>query len=487
MAPALRNLSKQKIILIGLFFALLNVVFLVTEQFWGLLIPFGIAVVALVFLALDKVLLFLIFATPLSIFYFNDDLNLGFTLPTEPLLFGILLLFLFKVLFRGGFDRKIAFHPLSLAILFNVFWILITSITSEMPLVSFKFFVARLWFLAAFFYLMSQLLKKKEENFYRMIWLYILPLAAVVIYTMVVHSQWGFTKESSVWVMFPFFKEHTSYGAVLALYIPITFAFAFLLPVSLNRKLLAVLIFLILTVGVIFSFTRAAWVSIAAGLMIALLIYLRIGRLGFWSLVALMIGTAFYFQDTILERFEKNDATSSDDLTEHVESISNISTDPSNMERINRWKSAFRMYAERPVFGFGPGTYMFLYAPYQKPHEKTIISTNAGDMGNAHSEYIGPLAESGTLGMLSVLLIVYFTVVTGIRVYYRLERKDLKIYALALLIGLCTYWIHGFLNNFLDMDKAAVPVWSFTAALIVLEKYYLKAPSLYSENEGSTR
>lgn len=469
---------------IGLFFALLNVVFLVTEQFWGLLIPLGIAVAALVFLALDKVLLFLIFATPLSIFYFNKDLHLGFTLPTEPLLFGILLLFLFKVLFRGGFDQKIAFHPLSIAILFNVFWMLVTSITSEMPLISFKFFLARLWFLAAFFYLMSQLLKKKEENLYRIIWLYILPLAGVVIYTLVIHAQWDFTKESSVWVMFPFFKEHTSYGAVLSMYIPITFAFAFLMPVTLNRKLLAVLIFLILTTGVIFSFTRAAWLSIAAALIIALLIYLKIGRLGFWALVGLMIGMLFYFQQDILERFEKNDATSSDNLTEHVESISNISTDPSNMERINRWKSAFRMFAEKPVFGFGPGTYMFLYAPYQKPHEKTIISTNAGDMGNAHSEYIGPLAESGLLGMISVCLIVYFSVVTGIRVYYRLARKELKIYALAVLVGLCTYWIHGFLNNFLDMDKAAVPVWSFAAALVVLEKYYLPKMPETSENEG---
>ena len=56
-----------------------------------------------------------------------------------------------------------------------------------------------------------------------------------------------------------------------------------------------------------------------------------------------------------------------------------------------------RMFKDRPLLGHGPGTYMFLYAPYQKPSEKTIISTNAGNRGNAHSEYLGPMAESGIL------------------------------------------------------------------------------------------
>jgi len=51
-----------------------------------------------------------------------------------------------------------------------------------------------------------------------------------------------------------------------------------------------------------------------------------------------------------------------------------------------------------PVFGFGPGTYQFEYGPYQHSTEKTLISTNFGDRGNAHSEYIGPLAEEGLPG-----------------------------------------------------------------------------------------
>ena len=454
----------------GLLMAVLNVLIIVSQVYWMLLIPVALLILALVFLALDKVLYFIIFSTPLSIFYLHPDLHVGFTLPTEPLLFGIMLLFFAKLIYRGNFDLKIVKHPISLVLIMSLFWMLVTTITSEMPLVSFKYFLSRLWFVTVFFYFMSQLFKDPKKV-YLFFWLYLIPLSAVVIYTVVVHAQWGFTKDASVWVMFPFFKEHTSYGAVLSMYIPIAIAFTFFINWSLNRKVLAGTILTILLLGVILSYTRAAWVSLVAAGLAGFMIWIRLRREFFYLMVIAFFGVLFYFKGDIQQKFEKNDTTSSDNLTEHVESISNISTDASNMERINRWKSAFRMFAERPVVGYGPGTYMFVYAPFQKPNEKTIISTNAGDMGNAHSEYIGPLAEQGVLGLLLVLLLVFFTVYRGIRTYHKLTDPNEKALVLAALMGVLTYWTHGFLNNFLDMDKASLPVWGFTALIVYFDQY----------------
>ena len=70
--------------------------------------------------------------------------------------------------------------------------------------------------------------------------------------------------------------------------------------------------------------------------------------------------------------------------------MSNVTTDASNLERINRWKSAIRLFQERPHLGWGPDLSVSL-CPYQNYYEKTVISTNAGDMGNAHSEYLSAL------------------------------------------------------------------------------------------------
>ncbi len=41
------------------------------------------------------------------------------------------------------------------------------------------------------------------------------------------------------------------------------------------------------------------------------------------------------------------------------------------------------------------------------------------------------------------------------------------------LLGLITYFAHGFLNNFLDTDKLSVPFWGFIAIIVALETYHL--------------
>jgi O-antigen ligase len=132
------------------------------------------------------------------------------------------------------------------------------------------------------------------------------------------------------------------------------------------------------------------------------------------------------------------------------------------------------MFELKPFMGWGPGTYAFKYAPFQLSKDKTIISTNAGDLGNAHSEYIGPLAESGIFGSLTFILILIASIYSGVTLYFKLTDEHMKGLVMALTLGLITYYIHGFLNNFLDTDKASCPFWGFMAMLVMIECYHLK-------------
>jgi hypothetical protein len=43
-----------------------------------------------------------------------------------------------------------------------------------------------------------------------------------------------------------------------------------------------------------------------------------------------------------------------------------------------------------------------------------------------------------------------------------------RILVLSMIMALTTYFIHAFLNNFLDADKAAVPVFGMCAMIIAL-------------------
>lgn len=169
----------------------------------------------------------------------------------------------------------------------------------------------------------------------------------------------------------------------------------------------------------------------------------------------------------------KNDAEhTTQDVGERIQSMSNVSSDASNLERLNRWNSALRMFEARPIFGFGPGTYAMQYAPFQAPEDETIISTNFGTGGNAHSEYLGPLAEQGVLGLFSMIWLVVAIFYTSSMVYIRLEDKELKRIVMMLMLGLVTYFTHGVLNNYLDTDKASVPVWGFVAIIVAIDVYH---------------
>jgi O-antigen ligase len=140
------------------------------------------------------------------------------------------------------------------------------------------------------------------------------------------------------------------------------------------------------------------------------------------------------------------------------------------------------MYDKKPLMGWGPGTYMFQYAAFQKSSEATIITVNDGSNGNAHSEYLGPLSEQGIPGILMVVLLMFSIFFTGFRLVYSVVDKKLKYICVGILMGLTTYFVHGFLNNFLDTDKLSVPFWGFITILICIDIYHKKTEKLdYSE------
>jgi len=452
-------------------FIAVNAYLFLHDQMWGLAVPFLLLLLILYIFSLDTVLLLTTFLTPLAVNLKDAEFGIGISLPSEPLMLGVLILFVMKLLYERFYDHRIIRHPVSIAIVINLIWLFITCFTSEIPIVSIKFMIARLWFVIPFFFA-GILLFTDLKNIKKFNWLYVLPLLLIIFYTLYNHSTYGFDKPHSNMVMKPFYNDHTAYGAIIAMFLPIFTGFVFSTEFKKSYRIFSLIVLGILVTGIIFSYSRAAWISVAGALGVFLLIKLRVKF--YWLLIALVIGVGlfFMFRYQFLDKLEKNKQDSSTDFVEHVQSISNISSDASNLERINRWAAALRLFKEKPIFGWGPGTYQFVYAPYQRSKEKTIISTNYGDMGNAHSEYIGPLSESGVLGMITFLGIVITSVITGLRVYRRSDNKTVKLFALTIMLGLITYYIHGIMNNFLDTDKASVPFWGFTAILVALDLYH---------------
>ena len=458
--------------LISLGFVLVNSYLITKDNYVFAALPAGILFILIAIYRFDWLFWMVLFFIPLSVPLkeFTTGLDVNMFLPTEPILAGMMIIFLLRLGLDGGYDKAVLKHPITRIIGLQLVWILVTSITSTMPIVSFKFLLSRLWFLSVFYFIAIKFFEE-PRNIRRYLWTLLIPLAGIIVVITLKHISIGlFDQKASNPAVDPFFNDHTLYGAILAMFLPIAAGYVISSPFKLWMKAGAFVVLSLLLVGLVFSYSRAAWVSVAGGIVALLIILFRIkGRtvlLGF----ALVVVAFFMFGKIALMKMEGNKIDSSNNLEKHIESISNISTDASNLERLNRWSCALRMFADKPVLGFGPGTYMFQYAPFQKSSERTIISTNAGDGGNSHSEYLGPLSEQGLLGGLLMLALVIVSITVGIRAYHKQTDREMKMVALTVLIGLITYYLHVTMNNFLDTDKASAGVWGFMAILVALDR-----------------
>lgn len=462
---------------ISISFILLNMYFIVKKDLMVVnALPLVLTILLIVIFSFDIIVYLIVFFAPLSVPLHEIIPGFGFDmyLPTEPLLFGLLIVFLFKVIHQRSFDKNVLLHPVSLAIYLNLFWIFLASLTSSMPLVSFKFLLARIWFVVGLYFLATKIFSK-GKNIEKYVWLYVVSLIVVILYSTNRHLDYGlWNKQAGHFVVSPFFNDHTSYGASTAFYLPMLIMFAFNKYFSKRMKLISLAALGFVFLGFVLSYSRAAWLSIIVAAGVWVFVKLKIRFKPIFITFATLIMLFLLFQTQIFMKLEQNSEQSSANMMTHISSVSNITTDASNLERINRWSCALRMFANKPMFGYGPGTYMFKYAPFQLKKDRTIISTNSGDGGNAHSEYLGPLAESGVFGLLTFLLILGTVIYTAVQTYTRLKDYRLKSIILAALIGLITYYFHGLLNNFLDTDKLSVPFWGFTAMIVAIDIYSRK-------------
>jgi len=451
---------------------------------WGMMkgmlflsgLPLFFLLLILLVFRLDIVVFLTVFITPLSINLHETALGIGVSLPSEPLMFILFVVFWLKVVHEGLVNVRIFLHPVSLIIILHLLWFLITTAGSSMPMVSVKSTLARYCYVTVFYFMLLHIFSdlNRIKTFLK---LYLIPLLIVIAYTVYNHSLGGFAEKPAHTAMVPFYNDHTAYAAAVSFFIPVMIALTSDRRRKPDRRWLAALVTAVLLLAIVLSYTRAAWVGLASAFCCYLIFFLRMKSAVVYSGIFMVLMLAFLFRTQITLQLESNNKVSSSDFSSHVQSIGNISNDDSNLERINRWACAIRMFLKEPLTGYGPGTYMFKYGSFQKFSQRSGISTNFAEGGGSHSEYLGPLAEQGLPGPLLMIAIIAVTAQTTAQYIRRTANKSNRMLAIGVLLGLVTYWIHGILNYFLDTEKASVPYWGFIAILVALQIYDKRAPS----------
>lgn len=423
------------------------------------------------------ILLFLTIPPSIEMALGNGDNKM--LMPSEPAMIVLAIAFAIYLAFRRGIDKAFLRHPASISILSYLGIMILGIAFSGMPVVSVKYTIVTITYVLVFYFMSSDFMRKKEGNTILLYFLYTASLLFIAIRALYLHSTTGFAHELAGLVVHPYFIDHTIYSACLTLIFPGFVAMAWkgkALGLPRFLRLLATAIAVILFAAIFFSFSRAAWISIGAALLLFITLQLKIKPKHVGLAVLVLAAGIWLMRNPIIDRMKQNHYTSTDrgsDLAEQTMSVGNISNDASNAERLNRWSCALRMFADKPLTGFGPGTYQFEYLGYQRPDEMTRISVTSaynniyGRGGSAHSEYLLALAEIGIGGFIAFGCIVVFTVAAGMRAYYNAVNERSKILAAMALIGFFTYAVHAHFNNFLNNNKPACLFWVLVAVVVL--------------------
>ena len=416
------------------------------------------------FLYKFKWLYYLMIVTlPLSVHLSDIGLGIGLSLPGEALLIFVFIGVVWRMIFRFEVYKPIIFHPISFLILAHIIWMVVCSASSVLPSVSLKFDLIRIIYIIVFYVYGTRLLLE-HNGIQKFTVMYILGMLPIIGYTLMTHFSNGMSPETANRTCYPFFNDHTIYAACIVMLIPLVLSFLntekFKSLLKIPTWLLTSSTLIILITALYFSFSRAGWLSLIIGLLLSIPLLLKLKLKWFIGIgsslaIALLIGVI------ILK--PKPSVNHSADVKGVVTSIFDTKKNYSNVERLNRWKSAFEMFKERPITGFGPGTFMFVYAHYQK--DKTFISVSDASMGGAHSEYLKPLSEQGLLGLLFFLAIIMYTHFKGYNLAVNSGSRQ-RIVLVGCLTALVTYYIHGVFNFFLDTDKSSILFWGLIGYVV---------------------
>lgn len=375
-------------------------------------------------------------------------------IPTEPmqvLLMGIYFLYVLK---NGQkLNSRFIKHPITLFLLLHLAWMFLTVITSEDFIISFKFYLAKIWYVTTFFFL-AGVLMKTEKDVKILIWCVLFPLLITIFYVLFNHSKVGFSFAEVNSAMAPFYRNKVAYACTLAVFLPFMwFARKWYKRWSWQWFILAGAT-LIMLVGVQFSYTRAAYITLVMAVGAYFVVKWRLMK----AVLVLSVVFAIFFIDNVitennyLNSKPEYNKTVTHDKFDDLLSATTDGTDVSTMERVYRWVAGGHMVADKPYFGFGPSTFTKYYKQYTLFGFTTYVSDN-DELSGIHCYYLMTAVEQGIIGALLFIALVMVVLLKGEQVYHQTESEERK--RVVMIAILTTVVIDGLLlmNDMVETDK----------------------------------
>ena len=212
------------------------------------------------------------------------------------------------------------------------------------------------------------------------------------------------------------FEQPNPFAGYLALIIPVALGVVvavFSIQISvfskMNRQklnteywllIIGVSALVVMLAAVAMSWSRGAWIGVAAGMIVAVIVQSRrafiVSNVAALALIVVaFMGSLNLIPPVIAERFSG--------IADYfgIFDVRGVKVDDANfavVERMAHWQIALNMFTEHPAFGVGIGNYAPVYPEYALPRW-------SDPLGHAHNYYLNIAAETGAIGLLAYLIL----------------------------------------------------------------------------------
>ena len=234
-------------------------------------------------------------------------------------------------------------------------------------------------------------------------------------------------------------KSTTSGYSTLGMFLSVIFTIVFTLGKSREffpSRIWWLITLLVIASGILFTFNRSNWISVG---IIILVIGLYRERIVLGILILVFASVVFLIPN-LSERFGQ--------LIHFTHHLS---------DRDVIWRGALMIWDQHPILGFGTRTFNEIFLLHDQLADKGV--------GGWHNEYLQVYLESGLLGLITFLSLIFSIFYWGIKALKRfsLEKYNFDL-TLAVLVGLSTFFLNSMTGGFL-LDPISKVLFFFLLAV----------------------
>lgn len=147
-------------------------------------------------------------------------------------------------------------------------------------------------------------------------------------------------------------------------------------------------------------------------------------------------------------------------LVNRVDSITNMTTDRSNADRLILWESSINMIKDYPITGVGPGNWNHEYE--EKYELKEITQKN---LNHSHNNIIQLTSETGIIGGVGFLVFTFYMVISN----FLLWRRTGNPYALMQFAIWWGFTSFGIIDSTISGSANAKTLWYMSGLMIAMQ------------------